>query len=261
MRSEYQLYPSLLDAYQDYLDAESRWEKFYGGSDDPSVSCDDYVEKSRRELIDKINRVPFESDAADCGTAFNILVDLVSGNGEKEDDFSFVEESDAYTTTYKGKVFTFCKNLVNRFASFFSFSACQYKCVGQIETKYGAVTLYGYIDELLCYEIHDIKTTSKYEVFKFRNHWQHIVYPYCIRYEGYDVSLFQYDVVLWGKGLDDYKIYKEVYDYREERDSNKLREHCEGLIEFIQFHRDEITDKKIFNCLDGQDEMIEKYGE
>ena len=27
--------------------------------------------------------------------------------------------------------------------------------------------------------IHDIKTTSKYEAFKYKNNWQHIVYPYC----------------------------------------------------------------------------------
>ena len=63
--SKYKFYPTLLDSFQNYLDSDKNWETFYGGSDKPdSPTIDEYNEKSFNELIDRINRVPFESEAA-----------------------------------------------------------------------------------------------------------------------------------------------------------------------------------------------------
>jgi len=54
---QYKFYATLLDSYQWYLDSED--------------------DNSFQEFIDKINRVPFTSEAAERGTAFNKLVDLI----------------------------------------------------------------------------------------------------------------------------------------------------------------------------------------
>lgn len=261
MRSTYQFYASLLDAYQNYLDAESRWESFYGGSDNPSISIDEYLDKSEQELIDKLNRVPFDSEAADKGTAFNEIVDYFAGTSPLREGITFTKSDDCVLVNFNGRDFVYDLKMVEEFAYSCANAIPQYHCVGQIATKYGYVTLYGYIDELFGDEIHDIKTTSRYSAFKFRNNWQHIVYPFCVRYEGVDVSTFRYDIVLWGKTPADWKYYSEHYNYSEERDKQKMILHIEGLIEFITAHRDLIKDKKLFNDLEGQDELFNKYGE
>ena len=54
---KYKIYPTLLDGFQRYLDSEE--------------------DTALQELIDKINRKPFTSVAADKGTAFNEVVEGV----------------------------------------------------------------------------------------------------------------------------------------------------------------------------------------
>ena len=98
--------------------------------------------------------------------------------------------------------------------------------------------------------IHDIKTTSRYNAFKFRDHWQHIVYPYCLHQEGSKrVTLFEYNVVKWGKVNE---TFTEPYNFNLARDTEKLLNHCESFIEFLENNRDQITDKKIFNQLQNE---------
>ena len=53
-------------------------DKYYGFSENPPYSDVEFDEKMFKELIDKINRIPFESEAADKGTAFNELVDVLA---------------------------------------------------------------------------------------------------------------------------------------------------------------------------------------
>lgn len=259
--SNYQFYATLLDAYQNYLDAETNWENFYGGSDDPKYSIDEYVALQEQELIDRINRVPFESEAADKGTAFNEVIDCcILGRNTAREDMKISKDETCVYVAFKDYNFAFDKKLVSGLSADYAGAVSQYKCVGVLSTKYGDVTLYGYIDELLPCEIHDIKTTANYSAFKFRNHWQHLVYPYCMRYEGVELNTFQYDVIKWGKDEFHWSIMSELYEFSPERDEARLRLHVEGLIEFILYHKDKIIDKKIFNCLDGQDEKINKYG-
>ena len=260
-RSSYQMYPSLLDGWQNYLDAESNWESWYGGSDDPKISLEEHLEAAEKSLLDSINRVPFESEAADRGTAFNEVVDcLILGRKTEREDMEMSFSEDEITVRFKEQEFAFDASLCRQLAIDYKDAIPQYHCVGVLDTKYGDVTLYGYIDELLPDEVHDIKTTKRYEAFKFRDHWQHIVYPYCLNYEGVDVSTFQYDVVKWGKDVTDWQVFTEYYEYVPERDIPRLRNHVEGLIEFVISRLEKITDKKIFNSLEGADERINRYG-
>lgn len=246
----YNFYATLLDAYQNYLDSDKLWEKFWGSSDNPKMTITEYGEQSKKDLIDKINRVPFDSEAALKGTCFNEVVDCIieHRNTDKMEVSRVYEEGKlkALSVKYNNREFVYPIELCTDLAWYFKGAVTQYYCEAILPTKYGNVKLYGYLDELMPTCIHDIKTTSRYEAYKFRDHWQHIVYPYCLRQEGNDVSKFEYDIVKWGKDMS-YEFFTEVYNYNESVDLPRLIAHCEGLIEFLQANKDCITDKKIFN--------------
>ena len=65
---------------------------------------------------------------------------------------------------------------------------------------------------LMPLSIHDIKTTSKYEAFKYKNNWQHIVYPFCT-----GINDFEYNIT-------DFKdTYTEKYIFNKESDTERLK--------------------------------------
>jgi len=105
------------------------------------------------------------------------------------------------------------------------------------------------IDELMPTSIHDIKTTEKYKAGKYRNNWQHVVYPYCLNEWENNVRDFEYNVAVFGKtGL--YNTFTEYYAYNRDRDAKRLTIHVESFIEFLEANRHLITDKKIFNLVE-----------
>ena len=237
----YKIYPSLLDAFQTYIECEKNWKKFYGDSDDPEVSEDEYEWKAKAELIDHINRVPFESKAADKGTAFNEVVDsIIEKRGSDKMDIVSIKKDNIITATYKGNNYIFPLSLCNEFANYYAGALTQKFVQAVLPTSYGNVLLYGYIDELMPLSVHDIKTTKSYKAYKFRSHWQHYVYPYCLLCSGNDIHLFEYNVT-------DFKdTYTETYVFKEERDIPILRNHTERFIEFLEANKSLITDKKVF---------------
>ena len=251
-RPKYQLYATLLDSFQSYLDSEKNWELFYGGSEDPKYSVEEYEAMQRQELIDRINRVPFESEAADRGTAFGEVVDcmILGRNTEREDMGIYSnKEEGIIQVDFKERTFIYPITLCREFAEYFKGAVPQVRTEGVLQTKYGSVLLYGYIDELMPLSVHDIKTTSRYNAFKFRDHWQHIVYPYCLHQEGSKITLFEYNVVKWGKVNE---TFTEPYNFNLTRDTERLLLHCESFIEFLENNRELITDKKIFNQLQNE---------
>jgi hypothetical protein len=240
---KYNFYATLLDAFQTYLDSENTYNKYYSESD--KYSCyDEFEEQCKQEFLNRLNRVPFVSESADKGTAFNAIVDYVNDNIKPNDmEFDVLQYNgcDLLLVRFNGQEFTFDKHLVLEVANKYKGAISQYKCKKTLPTKYGDVLLYGYIDELMPMAIHDIKTTGNYSAFKYRNNWQHIVYPYCIG----NVTEFHYDIIVWQSG--GAKLRKEIYNFDPERDIPKLTLHCEALIEFLDANRELITDKKIFN--------------
>ena len=248
----YNFYATLLDSFQNYLDSDILWEKFWGGSADPKLSITEYAEQCKQDLLDRINRVPFDSEAADRGTAYNEIVDcLIEHRNTDKMKISKVFNADnlvvALKAEYKEREFVFPIEMCKDMADLFKKAIPQYYCEAVLPTKYGNVKLYGYIDELMPNSIHDIKTTSSYSAYKFRNHWQHKVYPYCLQQMGSDVCRFEYDIVVLGKDTSKYDFFTEVYNFNPAEDIARLTAHCEGLIEFLQANKDSITDKKIFN--------------
>jgi hypothetical protein len=92
--------------------------------------------------------------------------------------------------------------------------------------------------------VHDIKTTSQYYVGKFKNHSQHLVYPYCLIQSGNDIKTFEYNVATIG--VNGYQTYTETYVFNPGRDIPILTQRIEDLIQFVEDNRHLITDKKIF---------------
>lgn len=245
----YKLYPTLLDSFTNYLKSEVYYDKYYAWSDNPEYTPEKYQKKCFDELIDRINRVPFDSEAADKGTAFNEVIDCMIENRKSEivqverllsDMMDGRQALVGLRATYNNRQFDFPISICREFANYYKGALSQQRVEAILHTCFGDVLVYGVIDELMPMSVHDIKTTGSYYVGKFKDHWQHIVYPYCLMQNGSDVRLFEYNIT-------DFKnTYTETYTFVPERDIPILVNHCEEFIRFLNDNRDLITDKKIF---------------
>ena len=265
---KYQFSATLLDAFEGWLHPDRIWEKYWGQSDNPSKSYEDFCKEQEQGLIDRINKVEFISEPASKGTAFNDVVDWVLNNQDYDCKTKITPiyargctRPVAYEAWLDGFVFRFDYELVRMVTSYyrvhFDAPMCQVYVHAALPTSYGDVDLHGYIDELKPNVCHDLKTTGSYSFGDFKHHWQHLVYPYCLRKDGSTIDTFSYDIIPWkrnyGKMPADYipcaadGFYHEIYNYRDEEAEEKLRRHCEGLIEFIEAHKDQIYNEKIFN--------------
>lgn len=205
----YKFYATLLDAYNWCASSEK--------------------EEALQELVDKINRIPFYSEAAAKGTAFNKIVDIAIDKGIPDNVVSFSEDG-----------FKFPASLVAELQQILYGAIPQYKASTQIQTKFGIVEIYGYIDYLLLDKAIDLKCTGSFEIGKYKNSMQRHVYPICLADEGIEVDEFEFLVT-------DYKsIFREGYGVDLKQSKQAIINTCEELINFLHIKRDLITDKKIF---------------
>lgn len=245
---KYLIYATLLDSLQSWLSSSEIYQEYWGYSEDPQKTEDEFEKEQFQSVINRINRVPMlwdDSEAADRGTAFNEVIDCIIENRKSEKmELKSSKETGLITANYNKRTFIFSIKLIQEFAEYFKGAITQVHTEAVLPTKYGDVLLCGYIDELMPLSIHDIKTTSKYKVGKYRNNWQHVVYPYCLNQNGNKINDFEYNVaVLVGAT----STFVEYYNYIPERDVPRLTLHVEKLIEFIELNKHLITDKKIFN--------------
>lgn len=262
---KYCMYATLLDKYESYINSSRIYNQYWGFSENPPHTEEEFEELQRLSLLDTINRVPFDSEDADRGTVFNEIVDCLIDN--KASDKMVIERVyeqiplDTSVThamppkvigikaTYREREYEFPIAMCREFANYFKGATTQVLTEGTLSTCYGDVLLYGYIDELMPLSVHDIKMTKRYSVGKFRNNWQHLVYPFCLNQQGNHINDFEYNVAhinILKSGFF-YTSHTEHYAYVAERDIPRLKAHVEGLIEFLEEHKDVITDKKIFN--------------
>jgi hypothetical protein len=265
MKTQFNIYPTLLDAYTDYLRSSDIYDKYWGFADEPPFTDKEFHQKQFDKLIDKINRVPLawdDSEAADRGAAFNEIVDcmILNKNSEKM-QFERVKTPPDWSVThigaeYRERTFIFPLDLCREFARYFKGAQPQVFCEASLPTTYGDVLLYGYIDELMPTSIHDIKTTSKYEVGKFKHNMQRRVYSYILNQNGNNISDFEYNVAeitVKGSTVTDYQTFTEHYAYDHcQAEIEPLRATVENFIEFLNENRELITDKKIFNVLSSE---------
>ncbi len=246
----YRFYATLLDAYQNYIDSDIIWSKYWGWSENPPHTCEEYREKQFQSLIDRINRVSIDSEAADKGTAFNEVIDcMVLHKNSKTMKIvrTYDDEGKIWgiKATYNDRTFYFPIELIRWYANYYNGSLPQIFIQSVLPTMYGNVLLYGYIDYLKPFSVHDLKTTRQYSVGNYKRHWQHIVYPYALIQNGCNVIDFEYNISEIGKTY--FRNYTESYTFRPERDIPILTQQCENLIRFIEDNRSLIKDKKIFN--------------
>lgn len=283
---KYKFYPSLLDKYKRYLLSEADAEDFANVDAEGNyrLTPDQISEKREEELLACVNRVKSATTEAQAlGTAFNEIIDcLVNHRKSSREDVVINSVKECHETRVRTisdgvdnmndrvveeridtpayinaqvENFVFKFNIADCKAAAEYFAGClpQYYCKANLQTKYGVVELYGYADELHRNKVYDIKTTSKYSFGKYENGTQKDLYPYCLIESGEmtECASFEYTVYVPSGGtsrtpLISFTQYKEVYDYNHEKATARLRELCEGLIEWLEAHRALITDKKIF---------------
>lgn len=265
---KYQIYPSLMDSYTNYINSGEIYEKYWGGSENPPQTYEEFEQSQFQDLIDKINRVPKDLPKADIGTVFNEIVDCMI-LGRKSETIKVdkinrvvngIEEVGWLKGHYKGRTFTFPVEMCREFADYYKASNAipQMFVEGLIDTPRGVIRLYGYADEVMSDSIHDIKTSGSYEAWKFKGNAQHLVYPYCLRYMGIDIVDFCYDLAHIKSNIrsgeptptdihiEHLGTYQEEYSYNPVRDVPILQERLCELIDFIEAHRRLITNDKIF---------------
>ncbi len=279
---KYRIYPSLLIAFQNLLDyeqvADEDWNKVSEAAHergeyldrevgDYKLTPDEMYLKLEVDLIDSINRIDGVFGEAACkGTAFNEIVDcLIENRKSNRDDckiYSTFNEVGVKVIRAEIHDFTFdfdidlCKDT----ARYFSGSVTQFLAEASIDTSFGNVQLYGYIDEWVGDKMYDIKTTGRYSWGKFEKGWQRHIYPWCVIESGMttEVESFEYYVVEWayqfnGFPLNAKGIYKETYTYDHAESGRKIREMCESFISWLESRREFIQDKKIFGGNNSKD--------
>ena len=200
---KFKFYATLLDSFTSYLRSDAIWDRYWGFSENPPHTLEEFKEKQFQSLIDTINRVPFDSEAADKGTAFNEVIDCMIENRKSEtvlverllsDMMDGRQALVGLRATYNNHQFDFPISICREFANYYKGALTQQRVEAILHTCFGDVLVYGVIDEVMPMSVHDIKTTGSYDVGKFKDHWQHIVYPYCLMQNGSDVRLFEYNI-------------------------------------------------------------------
>ena len=77
MQPRYRFYATILDAFWGYLNSDVIWDKYWEWSENPPHTPEEFHEQQFQELIDRINRKPFDSEAADKGAALNEIIDCM----------------------------------------------------------------------------------------------------------------------------------------------------------------------------------------
>ena len=269
-KADFRIYPSLLDKFQELIDyetvADEPWNKVsetaIAAGKYPDKEVGDYIltpdelqDKLEQELIDTINRVPHEpSEAADKGTCFNEVIDmLLDGRDCLYEGMTVTidEANKTVTATLNGFVFLYDLDFCQEVAEGLIDSASQVFTSATIETSFGLVELYGYIDEYRYNQVIDLKTTGNYDFLKFERKWQRHVYPYCLVENGKEVEGFEYRVIKWKGGTKTQpalsgEVIPEYYTYDHEQSKGELKGMLEHFIGWLEANKDRITDKKVF---------------
>lgn len=246
---DYKFSATLYDKFYDYLNSDALWERYWGFSENPECTPEEFHEKQYQSLIDSINRKPFHNIDASKGTAFNEVIDCMVLN-KNTDKMKIVRWKDTtgkllgVKAEYEGEVFHYPLSLIREVTEWYKGGLPQQYIQAILPTCLGNVMVYGYIDYVMPFKTCDLKTTNRYWFGKFKHHFQHIVYPYALAQNGADVREFEYNVVEWK--TNGWETYTENYLFRPERDVKKLTDYSEELINFLRDNKSKITDKKIF---------------
>jgi hypothetical protein len=208
LKPAYAFYATLLDSFAYYLRNES--------------------EGAQQEFLDRVNRVQTpKKDPQLRGTAFEVVVEKAAVEGVFP------------TEPVKVHDLKVAPHIIEQFAQGMQKASRQVYVETILQTAYGPVKVYGFVDEILGGTAFDTKTTGKYEFPKFLGAWQHPAYLEALKPLG--VDRFVYRIT------DFVDYFEEEYFYRSS-DTDRLISHCAHLVEFLEANRARITDRKVF-CL------------
>lgn len=254
-KPRYRIYPSILDKYQKFLDSDMVAEEFWNKDSEGNykLTPEEMSAQLEEELVDSINRVDKKPiEAADKGTAFNEIIDCILEHRTTErNDMLLQSSKEDVKVLFNDWNFSFDINLCKSVASYFNGCIPQYTCSAILSTSFGDVELYGHVDYIGTNKVYDLKTTKQYQFGNYSSYWQRHLYPFCLveSRDMEEVSEFEFLIVTWqelkNKPISG-EISKEVYTYSHEKSKAKLTAICESFIEWLEMHRDVITDKKIF---------------
>lgn len=269
---DYRVYATLLDGFQDLLDFELIWDEYWGNADDPKMIPAEFEIEKEVGLINSINRVPFVSEPASKGTAFNEIIDcLIEHRKSSREDCkirsAIYPKDDTQTSCIIAEIndfsFIFDTQFCKDFAAQLVGSLPQFKCAHTMQTALGSVELYGYVDEILPRRVIDIKTTGRYSWGKFERHWQRHLYPWALTESGMakDIDEFEYRVAVFPSyaalpliGT----VYSEVYSYDHAMSAALLKSHVEHFLQWLESRRELITDRRIFGGENPEDYKPQK---
>lgn len=166
---------------------------------------------SEQELIDRINRVPRPQTEAQL-RGVNFETALVTGKGEE----------------------AFSADIIRQMRSHLPF---RYKTQFYVRTAIRHVEFYGLVDIVGGNRAIDIKTTASYQPPKFAHHFQTL----------YLLGLRQWNIRQLDYLITDFQnVYLETYHY-DSYDFQPLLDELELFTDFLEKHRPQIKDKKIFH--------------
>lgn len=245
----YKIYPTLLDAYS--------WLK--------AAETEDEHRERERELLDKLSRRHVEpSYFASRGTALNRCVDAVllgqtvdttvAGMAEATESGVYRDgspEEPALTTYVDGFAFRFAEQLVTALAENIGDAVVQPLLSATIDTTFGEVELYGYADYINGDRIVDLKTTADYTPGKYRDNWQHRVYPLLAVTSGMMERVHEFDYIVAELKSDrqplDGRIFVESYHGTLAASEYEVQMMLEtDFLPWLENHRGEITNDRVF---------------
>lgn len=247
--TKYKIYPTLLDAYV--------WLK--------AAETEDEHRERERELLDKLSRRHVEPTYfASRGTALNRCVDAVLLGQTVDTSVHMMlapTESGVYrdgspdaptlSTFVDGFAFRFAEQLVLDIAEDVGNAVVQPLLSATIDTTFGEVELYGYADYINGDRIIDLKTTSDYHPGKYRENWQHRVYPLLAVTSGMMERVHEFDYIVAELKGDrqplDGTVYCESYHGTLAASMYEVQMMLEtDFIPWLENHRSEITNDRVF---------------
>ncbi len=204
---KYRFYATLLDAFVWFKASES--------------------ESAEQEFLDKINRVPITDEKAlermNKGTQFNNLIDML------------LVDKTLQQEQFKAEV-------VSELTNYLYGSVSQYRTEAIIKCNGIDILVYGVADYIKENKCIDLKTTSSYDLGKYKDSVQKHLYPVCLNAEGILIDEFEFLVT------DFNSVFKEPYKIDLVESELILSNICGELIDFIESKRSLITDTKIFHA-------------
>lgn len=211
--------PTLLDQFCNLCESDAIYEKYYGRSEAPELTAEEFHETKYRELIDRINNVKTPTTESQAkGTCLNEIEDciikkkpcsnsdvfiktirsqedffdvvLAKEKPETREDAERIEKQASELLAKIGKAFIYARlddfefffdiDFCKEIAKYFENCICQFYTSATLETDKGVVELHGFLDYFRMKKIFDLKTCKSYTFGNYAHYNQRHAYPYCM---------------------------------------------------------------------------------